>query len=405
MSRDLFVDNHCHLFNIVDIPLYATLEGKLEMSTLKKFAFGLGLTIGSIPLFLAGTPKSKLKETEEFLRFFEREISSNIKWLTEQIHNTVPADTDVLLTPLVMDFDLVDKNAKSGLDEPNAERQLNRLVKAIKETKAKTYGIKLCPFMGFDLRKLHNEGGLKAFQKIWKKYSPKGEIDSYDDLKSADVIGIKLYPPLGFNPYSRIQKNRVKYIEFYKWCCDNDIPITAHCQMSSFSPTKSSAVKRNTRPANWWHLLQDNKELQSLRINFAHFGGEDGVEDMFDWAFDGIDESSWTYDLIKLLKKYPNTYADVSAYDFADEDACDNINQVLTLDADGKFDKHGQYQLKDKLLWGSDVPMVISDESYREDGDKDAYAAYKYFFKKFKNTISFYKDMTGENSKQFLKLK
>jgi len=404
MSTDLFVDNHCHLFNIVDIPLYATLEGKLEMSTLKKFAYGLGLTIGAIPVLLSGGMESKLKHTEEFLRFFEREISSNIKWLSEQIHNTVPEDKNVLLTPLVMDFDLVDKNASAGLDEPTAERQLNRLIRAIKETKDKTYGIKLCPFMGFDLRKLHKTGGLKAFQKIWNKYSSNNEIHNYDDLKSGDVIGIKLYPPLGFNPYSRKRENRVKYIEFYKWCCDNDIPITAHCQMSSFSPTKSSSVKRNTNPANWWHLLKDNKQIQNLRINFAHFGGEDGVEDLLDWALDGIDESSWTYDLIKLLKKYPNTYADISAYDFADEDACENINEILTYDEEGKFDKHGDYKLKDKLLWGSDVPMVISDESYRKDGDKDAEAAYKYFFNKFKNTISFHEDMTCKNSKQFLKL-
>jgi len=36
MTKNLFVDCHCHLFNIVDIPLYATLQGKVEMGTLKR---------------------------------------------------------------------------------------------------------------------------------------------------------------------------------------------------------------------------------------------------------------------------------------------------------------------------------------------------------------------------------
>ncbi|MBL7031697.1 MAG: hypothetical protein ISR97_00755, partial [Nitrospira sp.] len=68
MSQKLFVDCHCHLFNIVDIPLYATLEGKIEMGTLKRLVY----SFAAAAAILTGKAEDELKEREEFLRFFER---------------------------------------------------------------------------------------------------------------------------------------------------------------------------------------------------------------------------------------------------------------------------------------------------------------------------------------------
>ena len=37
-----FVDCHCHLFNMVDVPLYATVNGQLNVNSINKFLLALG---------------------------------------------------------------------------------------------------------------------------------------------------------------------------------------------------------------------------------------------------------------------------------------------------------------------------------------------------------------------------
>jgi len=142
-----------------------------------------------------------------------------------------------------------------------------------------------------------------------------------------------------------------------------------------------------------------------LNINFAHFGGEDGLEDMID---KNIDETSWTYYLVKLLKRYPNTYADISAFDFADKDACKNLKKTLGLDKKGKFDKEGDYKLKEKLLWGSDVPMVISGASFfdkaKQRNKNKGNAEYRHLYDRFTNLVAEHENLTCDNSKAFLML-
>ena len=78
--------------------------------------------------------------------------------------------------------------------------------------------------------------------------------------------------------------------------------------------------------------------------------------------------NTWTWGLVCLLKLYPNTYADLSAYEFEKKHARRAFQMLLALDEVGHFDKAvlrrrpgwTPLKLKDKLLWGSDVPMVLS---------------------------------------------
>jgi len=403
MTDNLFTDCHCHLFNIVDIPLYATLEGKVEMGTLKRLvgAFAAG---GAI---LSGLGVNLLERKEEFIRFFERSIENNIIWLSMQVRDAVP-DKKILMTPLVMDFDPVHaQKPGSSLSEPDVEDQLKRLIEAIRNTADRCHDVSFCPFMGLDLRKLENSSrGLPEIQRLWKDYGTTASQRRAEPLKSGAVFGIKLYPPIGFNPNPSDNDRKERYLEFYKWCCEHDIPLTTHCQGASGSFSvgkKSREVNRITHGKNWWHLFKTNPDIQDLRINFAHFGGEEGVEDLIDWF--GVDKDSWTYYLIRLLKKFPNTYADISAYDFSDDDACENLQKLLKLDKKGEFDVEGEYRLSDKLLWGSDVPMVISSRAYRSGGDKDGDAEYRYLYKKFRETVSIADRMTSENPASFLTLK
>jgi len=400
MNQNQFVDTHCHLFNIVDIPLYATLQGKIEMGTLKRLlaAFALG------GVLIAGKGDDLLEDNEEFIRFFERDIEDNIKWLSTQIRNTVP-DKDILITPLVMDFDPIHMTTDSALREPTMEDQLFRLIEAIHKTKDESHGVCICPFLGLDLRKLETGGdsGLNRIKKLWEKYGLASNLKKTLPFETGSVIGIKLYPPIGFSPNPKDQKKKEQYLKFYRWCCEKDIPITAHCQSASGSYSvgkKSREVNKMTHGKNWWYLLEDHPEISDLRINFAHFGGEDGLEDLIDWY--GTDKDSWTYYLVRLLKKYPNTYADISAYDFSDEEAFKNLIKLMEKDKDGKFEEEGVYMLEDKLLWGSDVPMVISTNAYRQNGSKNGKSEYKHLYKKFLSTGISKNKLTGINPQRFL---
>lgn len=404
MSQKLFVDCHCHLFNIVDIPLYATLEGKIEMGTLKRLVY----SFAAAAAILTGKAEDELKEREEFLRFFERSIKANTKWLANQIKEAVP-NRKIVITPLVMDFDMIHGDPDSFLDEPKLGDQMGRLLEAIEETKSKCLYVRFYPFLGYDLRKLTlADYGLADIKRLWRKYgTTKAQRENASLLKTGSVIGIKLYPPIGFNPYPSDEGVREKYLEFYRWCKNNDIPVTVHCQSSSGSYSvckKSAEVNRMTNARNWWRLLNENQDINQLRINFAHFGGEEEMKDLFDNK--ELDKSCWTYYLIKLLKTFDNTYADISAYDYTDEDACEELVELLKMDKNGEFDnEQGHvYKLADKLLWGSDVPMVISQDSFRESGKKDGASKYKHLYKRFKGTVPGVEKMINTNPKKFLKL-
>lgn len=400
MANKLFVDCHCHLFNIVDIPLYATLAGKVEMGTLKRLA-GSFLLSGAL---LTGIGGNILKKKEEFIRFFERSIEDNLVWLARQVRETA-TDKTIIMTPLVMDFDKIHDKSSDILTEGNVEVQLQRLRSAIEATKGSCSNVFFCPFIGLDLRKLATDSGFDKIKRLWTKYGTSKQDRLNRPLKSGAVFGIKLYPPIGFNPNPTDDALQGKYLEFYNWCVEQEIPITTHCQGASGSfsvGSKSREVNRNTHGKNWYHLFKKSPSIKNLRINFAHFGGEDGTEDLVDWY--GVDTDSWTYYLIKLLKKYPNTYADISAYDFSDEGACENLVKILEWDKNNKFHEEGDYKLADKLLWGSDVPMVISNTAYRKGGDKHGKAEYRHLFKKFKDTVSIADKMTSANPIAFLTL-
>jgi predicted TIM-barrel fold metal-dependent hydrolase len=115
--------------------------------------------------------------------------------------------------------------------------------------------------------------------------------------------------------------------------------------------------------------------LSDLRVNFAHFGGDDGVKNTVKWErqaenvlakleYDKLDKSTWTYTIIMLLKKHRNTYADISAFNFRDKKATLALAWLLALDHQGEFKKLGPHSLSEKLLWGSDYPMPIWEPKF-----------------------------------------
>lgn len=412
-----FVDAHIHMFNLLDIPLYETLDGKVKMNTTKKLA----AAFSSTPLLLGGILSNKVHVYKDFIQFFERPQKENIKCFAHEVAKYKPTD-NIILTPLVMDFDCVrhecSQKHKPCIDmdcplnkapdptitqDPNAEKQYLRLQKNITELEnenALPTNVKIFPFIGFDLRKLtvKKSTALADLKKFWSEIGLK-KLNRADDpvnIKNGTAIGLKLYPPIGFNPYPEDKEALNLYVELYEWCIAEQIPLTVHCQPGSYSTGRiQREVNRDTKAENWLRLFEaweDKKfetkeDIKELRINFAHFGGEACLEGMLDsWRFDGIDEKTWTYRLIELIGNYPHAYADISAYDFSDKQAAGNLATLISKAHAGKLHGH-KYKLADKLLWGSDVPMVLDSDAYRKDTKQDGLGAYEHLMQNFRNTI------------------
>lgn len=396
-----FIDAHCHLFNIIDVPLYEAIMGKINMGTANQLLAALGIGIGALDL-----PKVVMLH-RNFLRFFEREIAANILWLNTQISEAVIGNNGassnlrvfgygktgkqrIIITPLAIDFDenilKDDKATEIGRDIASQD-QFKRLADAINTVGPGLDNLEIYPFAGLALNKLDNgTQALEDFKKWWKQNAftseerYKGKLQRL--LPFGKAVGIKLYPPLGFNPYPNDIQLRSKYLSFFRWCVEEDIPITVHCQQSSFTAAEDSdRIAERTHPRNWEKLLSDNSELSRLRINFGHFGGSSQLQKMMDRADQSSSEQSikdnWTLAICRILCQYPNTYADISAFALEDSQTCKNLASLLgvTGTSTGNSSLPNQEILRNKIVWGSDLPMIISSSSFLDSDEKPSYGS------------------------------
>jgi hypothetical protein len=138
-----------------------------------------------------------------------------------------------------------------------------------------------------------------------------------------------------------------------------DIPITTYCQKGSYSAgsAEKKALVANTKPRNWRNLLEI-PGLETLLVNLAHMGGDDAIETLFKGG--KLTPRGWTYTIIQMLKKYPNVYADLSAYDYHAQGGASRIRRIFELDKKGQFG--AGHSLEDKVLWA--VPRSIPMASH-----------------------------------------
>lgn len=397
---EYFIDCHSHLFNIEDIPLYPTIANVNNLpNTL--LAFGA----------LFGVHKKKLEEYKPFIDYFDKRKRDNVIWLCEQIENTLAgynalSNRQIILTPLVMDFDLVGNDAAHSFED--VIYQTNVLRNEIKLANLNGQKTKILPFVGLDLRKVVSCSDARTFlENIFDEVGgikKPNAVNGIDELQSGDIIGIKLYPPIGFNPYGDVGQSSMsnKLKDFYSLCIERGIPVTVHCQSGSYSGYDENIkmVDEYTHPRNWEKVLKEI-DGERLRINFAHFGGEDEItncilppvytpEDHIQGGADPLNEikkDSWNGTLLRLLKLYPHTFADISAFDYSNSDAILGLCMLLSLDESNLLDKRlgidqQPVKLKDKLLWGSDIPMILGKETKKK-FNMEKIETYSHYFKFF----------------------
>ncbi len=197
--------------------------------------------------------------------------------------------------------------------------------------------------------------------------------------KEGPFYGVKLYTAMGYLPTHPVLD------EVCQYCNDNEIPVTVHCStIGMSSPLSEIRVKSGSEtfdvtfedtddfsaqamyfgdPSKWGAVLE---KYSNLKLNFAHFGGEEEIEKKL--RIDNDDENlnlsytNWVESIMSLMSTYDNVYADISYTPKTDSRA--NIKILIdTYPA-----------LQDRLLFGTDylVTMIeIGDLTKHFDRFKD----------------------------------
>jgi C1A family cysteine protease/predicted TIM-barrel fold metal-dependent hydrolase len=145
--------------------------------------------------------------------------------------------------------------------------------------------------------------------------------------KKGPFFGIKLYPRLGYKPADV----ETHCPGLYKWCHDNDIPITFHCSMTGFPPLSDWKCDDYGDPANWRGILD---QYPHLRIDFAHFGNN-GYQ--------------WADKIIDLMKRPgSNVFTDLACY--TDSTKLSEVETML----------NNYPILKERLMFGTDFDVMLT---------------------------------------------
>lgn len=164
--------------------------------------------------------------------------------------------------------------------------------------------------------------------------------DAIHDVGSNMFAGIKVYPPLGFDPWPIANEDEMEKVNFlYDFCERKQIPITAHCSDGGFA-TVDDAQER-TNPAKWELVLN---RYPKLTLNLAHLGNQKNYLGI-------IHRHEWRNKVIELTKKHPNVYTDISCLAFDDGFYSDLVDIL--------YDHHDSPGLINKILFGSDFMINL----------------------------------------------
>ena len=337
MDRKLFFDIHCHAMNLS----HPNLVALLKRSPLQLLSLALP-NIRSV-YSLLGTHRAlnllSIMENEIggiflIIEFFLKKqgLVQNGKFSLED--KTYDA---FVLTPLLMDFDY--KNIKRSdiyynipPEKPIEEQTLdifNGISKYCShELVEKTPGnyetqerqnkpiFEIYPFLGINTchyrldeinEKLHTyfgeySGSYEALKANFGAFN--GDIKT---LRSNFFAGIKVYPPMGFDPWPEADKDELKKVLLlYEYCCAKNIPLTSHCSEIGFNLDENAEMY--TAPKKWRKVL---KEYPKLKLNLAHFGEQKNFLFMFK-------NHQWQDEIITLIEENENVYTDISYRAFND---------------------------------------------------------------------------------------
>lgn len=113
--------------------------------------------------------------------------------------------------------------------------------------------------------------------------------------------GIKLYPPLGFDPWPGDRDELDAARLMYGFCERRGIPLVVHCDDQGFRTIPLDRAMHLTDPERWLPVF---KEFPDLIVDFAHFGER--------YLGRAKARGDWTKSIIGLMERFSGVYADVA---------------------------------------------------------------------------------------------
>jgi hypothetical protein len=377
-----FYDIHCHAMNMSHPNILAFIERiNLQLAGL--------ITIPIVSPVIAAFGEKKIKRTLNLLSVMENDIAYFFLVMEYYLKQYWPPGIDpctinatkydaIVLTPLLIDFGY--KNITSDTfyrippRKPIVEQTVDvfngikkyceceliqtplgdyQVVKRQSESKPI---FEIYPFLGINTKNYENVDRINEsiLYKYFQDYAGthdalKANLGKFngnlDDMRSNFFAGIKVYPPIGFDPWPEIGDERTKIERLYEYCCERNIPLTTHCNDGGFVLDKEDAGTFSA-PARWHGVLE---KYPNLKLNFAHLGRQHA-------SCCQPPRLDWQHDIIALIQQYPNVYTDFSCRAL-DDDYYRSLSEIIA----------SKPMVKDRILFGSDFLMnLLWIDSYND---------------------------------------
>jgi len=381
-EREFFFDCHCHTMTLGQVNITSFLENLVNNSDLE-ILFGIA---GGNSGAASKRPGSLLHNTFNLLTLMQNDLADIFKTMEDDLKGKFGGDAladeeglslngkkydKLVLTPLLMDFKPL-PGTKTRTHYPQPRKELGTVINeysfAIKQYyKDRPKGLlHILPFLGinpaaYSLSELETiiEDSFGFYIAKWLKHSVKGTglLTWLAGHISPEKMfaGIKLYPPMGFNPWPEDPEERKKVEFLYSYAQEASIPITTHCNDGGFVTVDYKQANYNTNPATWAEVL---RRYPALRINFAHAGVSTTLQlpNLF-----GKKEKSWTETIFDLIEQYENVYTDFSFNGISPKFYQTFVKQFAD------FDRKGFIGYRERVLFGTDFMInLMAIPSYRD---------------------------------------
>jgi predicted TIM-barrel fold metal-dependent hydrolase len=255
-----------------------------------------------------------------YYRFFSSEVGLAVPMLVD-LSSGLNDTAQTTLAQQVELFDMLSRASMRGLI-PGAPQ------------------LRLHPFVGFDPIRALNDGAAGTTVALVK-----------DAVLNKGFIGVKVYPEMGWSPFhntpanagtpERAQALNAILDDFFGWCADEQVPVTAHCNHSNY-PSQNAEAANYGSPDDWLSVLAAHP---GLRLNLGHFGG----------AYANTASYAWTWKIAGGMATYDGLFADVGCQ-HVDDAALMQVHFGVLKKIAGTCPK-----LADRLIFGTDWYMEANN--------------------------------------------
>jgi hypothetical protein len=259
--------------------------------------------------------------------------------------------------PLVVDFNVTFKNFDGLYYNTHKTRDVDFYAECMISNVQEFYRtnpetkVEIYPFLGINTQSYSYEQIKGYLDKYFADYTPEKRITK-DATSTSLFAGLKLYPPLGFDPWPDSDEERAKVELLYQFAEEKKIPITTHCDDGGYRIIEPELSWKYSSPERYIEVL---KKFPALKLNFAHLGQQ------YYRSYGILVQNKWRSKIYKLMLEYPNVYSDIS-YSAINK----NYYKILSKEIE-MYIKKDQRIIVSRILFGSDFNLNLNKiKSYNE---------------------------------------